>query len=49
MKLISLPKEPKPNRYSFIYHEKIKTSWIQFIPWSKKNYSASEIKENILI
>ena len=49
MKLISLPKEPKPNRYSFIYYEKIKTSWIPFIPWSKKNYSRSEIKENILI
>ena len=49
MKLINFPQEPKPNRYSFIDHEKIKTSWIPFIPWSKKNYSRSEIKENILI
>ena len=49
MKLINFPREPKPNRYSFIDHEKIKTSWIPFIPWSKKKYSSLEIKENILI
>ena len=49
MKLINLPKEPKPNRYSFIYQETIKNSWIPFIPWGKKEYSYTNSKENFVI
>ena len=48
MKLINLPKEPKPNRYSFIYQETIKNSWIPFIPWGKKEYSYTNSKENFV-
>tara|TARA_B100001765_G_scaffold159711_1_gene103937 strand:- start:369 stop:494 length:126 start_codon:yes stop_codon:yes gene_type:complete len=36
MEPIKYPKEPKPNPYIFISEYNIKSTWIPFIPWVKK-------------
>ena len=36
MEPIKYPKEPKPNPYIFISEDSVKSTWIPFIPWIKK-------------
>ena len=35
MKLLNVPRTPRPNPYSMFYHRSLQEEWLPFIPWAK--------------